>query len=154
MIFAFVLITIVSFTSCATLINGRDQKVTIVSEPAGAIALVDGKEVGSTPVVVTLPRKEDHLVTVSKEGYQEEDADVKRKLSGVTLLYLLPGGSLGLLADAASGNGSQYSFPDTLRVSLHPTHSPRGLMSKQLRIMKSVTKKLVQIKTKATLKKA
>ncbi|HVP06380.1 MAG TPA: PEGA domain-containing protein [Candidatus Acidoferrum sp.] len=59
--------------SCATLLKGRTDEITVISEPAGAKVSVNGEEKGTTPVTFTVPSKEDLNVHVVKDGYRAED---------------------------------------------------------------------------------
>ena len=130
----------VVLSGCATAIHGKQQIVQIVSEPSGADVRVDGKTIGQTPVNVTLPRKQDHVVTIEKQGYHGEDAKITRSVSPVVLLYLLPGGAISFSADAL--HGSHFRFPDRVTVNLQPLFSPRAVLANQLNIMKSVARTL------------
>jgi hypothetical protein len=141
MFFVPIALLIMSFSSCATAIHGKDQVVNIVSEPQGAVVLVDGSPVGETPLAVSLPRKHDHQITVSKQGYHEEETKVARKLSPVVLLYLLPGGAISFGADAI--HGAQFSFPDNVKITLEPLFSPKVVLTRQLNVMKSIARKLL-----------
>lgn len=55
---------------CSVLIRGTSQGVPVSSVPAGATVIVDGEEVGTTPVTVALSRSTDHTVVV-KRGTQQ-----------------------------------------------------------------------------------
>ncbi|RZL67101.1 MAG: PEGA domain-containing protein, partial [Rhodococcus sp. (in: high G+C Gram-positive bacteria)] len=54
---------------CATIVKGTNQRIPVASEPASADVLVDGTFAGKTPTAVLLKRKNDHLITVKKDGY-------------------------------------------------------------------------------------
>lgn len=58
------------FTGCASFDRGIPQKVTIDSTPPGAVVLINGEEVGVTPLEVELPRKVNHEVRIEKAGFQ------------------------------------------------------------------------------------
>ncbi|HUA36546.1 MAG TPA: PEGA domain-containing protein [Candidatus Binataceae bacterium] len=59
--------------SCATLLKGHTDEITVISEPAGAKVSVNGDDKGTTPVTFTVPSKEDLNVHVVKDGYRPED---------------------------------------------------------------------------------
>ncbi len=127
------------FTSCATMINGHDQKVTILSDPAGANIAINGVEAGITPATFRIIRAKDHVITISKEGYHEHTAQLTRSISGVAALYLLPGGLISAAIDKADGKGALYCFDDKVDVSLKPLFDPATVMVVHLNILKALT---------------
>lgn len=132
------LIALLSLTSCATIIHGKSQDVTINSEPAGASVLCDGEKVGNTPVVLTLARKQDHSITIVKNGFHQQDVDLKRKLSATTLLYALP---LGLVWFGIDNQyGAQFEFEKELKLRLKPLFHPTEIIRHQMKAMKAITK--------------
>jgi PEGA domain len=60
-------------SSCATLLKGTKEEITVVSDPSGAEVTVNESREGATPVSFTVPSKEDLNITVTKAGYQPED---------------------------------------------------------------------------------
>jgi len=60
-------------SSCATILKGRTEEITVISYPAGAKVLVNGDEKGVTPLEVKVPSKADLNVYVTKEGYRPAD---------------------------------------------------------------------------------
>ena len=60
-------------TSCATLLKGTKDDITVVSDPPGAEVTANESQKGLTPVSFTVPSKEDLNISVSKAGYQPED---------------------------------------------------------------------------------
>jgi len=126
-----------SFTSCATVINGKSQEVVIDSKPQGATVLQDGQEIGTTPCTVEVTRKEDHEFHLVKDGYHQSDVHLERSLSPVSLFYALPGGSIVLGIDAM--NGAQYRFEKQYSVSLDRLFHPKRTMERQILLMRAVT---------------
>lgn len=127
-------------TSCATIINGPDQKVSIYSDPAGADIEINGVEAGKTPATFRIKRAKDHVITLSKEGYHNNTTALTRSLSGVSVLYLLPGGLLSMAVDSAEG--SAFCFPDEVSVELKELFDPATVMTAHLDLLKSVTSNL------------
>ena len=60
-------------TSCATLLKGTKDEITVVSDPPGAEVTANQSQEGATPVTFIVPSKEDLNISVTKAGYQEED---------------------------------------------------------------------------------
>ena len=135
-----VLFIFLFISSCATIIHGKDQKVTVQTEPIGAQVYVNGKEAGETPVVLTLPRKQDHVLNVALNGYHLETAQLKRSLAGTAVFYLLPGGLLSLMID--SSNGSHYKLPESVHLALKPLFDPKTVIASQLNSFKAMNRKL------------
>ena len=77
LIFVTSLLSMGMLSGCATIVKGTTQKVAISSDPEGADVTVDDKLYGQTPVDVSMKRKRDHLVTVSKEGYKPDPSNVE-----------------------------------------------------------------------------
>jgi hypothetical protein len=103
----FVLISFVLFgavvAGCASIMNGTRESVGISSSPSGAKVIIDNKEMGSTPVVADLKRKDHHFIKVEMEGYKPFEMAVTRKVSGWVWGNILFGGVIGLVVDAISG---------------------------------------------------
>ncbi len=108
-----------AMSGCSTIINGTTQDVSVSSDPPGARVTADGNSVGVTPVVLDLKRKDNHIITVSMEGFHTEQIAVTKVLSGAVAGNILAGGLIGWGVDAASG--AQYKLkPDTIAVQLRP----------------------------------
>lgn len=106
-------------SGCSTIINGTTQDVSVSSDPPGARVTADGNAVGVTPVLLELKRKDNHIITVSMDGFHTEQIAVTKVLSGAVAGNILAGGLIGWGVDAASG--AQYKLkPDTIAVQLRP----------------------------------
>ncbi len=134
------LILVCCASSCATIVHGKSQQVAVVTEPPGATVIVDGSEVGATPLTLTLERKNDHTVYLSKNGYQATLATLERSVSGLAAFYLLPGGLLSLGIDSA--HGSLYNLPPKVDVTLEPIFTPRALLAFHVNQLKALNQKL------------
>jgi hypothetical protein len=139
--------------SCATMIHGKDQTIAITSQPPGAIVYYEGETLGTTPLEVSLPRKIDHDITVVKQGFHQEDVEIKRKLSATTLLYALPLGIVWFGIDNI--NGAQFEFEEELKVQLKPLFQNKEVISRQMKTMRSMThsfleRTIVPIESKST----
>src|SRR5437867_2337475 len=122
------------------MIHGKDQKVTVKTDPTGAQVYVNGQEAGETPIVLTLPRKQDHVLNISLDGYHAETAELKRSLAGTAIFYLLPGGLLSLGIDAV--NGAQYKLPESVNLALKPLFDPDTVIATHLTSFKAMNTKL------------
>ena len=124
------------FSSCATIINGPDQKVTIVSDPSGADIEINGVEAGKTPATFRILRAKDHEITLSKEGYHVHTVKLERELSPIVALYILPGGLASAAIDTAQG--TIYCFPDDVNVEMLPLFDPAFVVVSHINLLKSI----------------
>lgn len=104
-------------SGCATIVNGRTQKVTVQTEPTGATASVAGVGSFTTPAVISLDRDADHVITFTKAGFPERSVTLKRRLSGWAFGNIIFGGIIGIVIDAATGDW-WYFDPETFIVNL------------------------------------
>lgn len=98
-----VLIVAVLLNSCATIINGTSQQVNITSTPIEAKVIIDGEELGKTPFIADLKRKDNHIVKIELDGYKTEVITLNGKTSGWFFGNCLFGGVIGMAVDAITG---------------------------------------------------
>lgn len=101
-------------TSCATLIHGGMQTVSINTDPPGARVTVDGQNVVA-PAEVKLGRDRDHQVVASMAGYDDATATINSHFSWITVVDMVL--ILPWFVDLISG-GSGYLDPDTVNLQL------------------------------------
>lgn len=124
------IVVLTTFSGCATIIHGNDQKIHVTSNPLGAEVLYHGAVRGITPTDVTIQRRPlKNVLTLRKEGYQHAELVVKNSVSLWALLgNIVFGGVPGWVIDAATGSfGATYE--DSFTVDLHeiastPEESP------------------------------
>jgi len=104
---------------CATIIHGTTQKIHVSSEPSGADVQEDSIKLGQTPVSVTLKRKSDHVLIISKKGYQTEQRVIMHVIHGAVAGNIIVGGLIGWGVDAVSG-GQYRLVPEMVHVVLKP----------------------------------
>jgi hypothetical protein len=98
------LISCVLLTSCATILEGSRQEVSIHSNPAGANIFINGENKGATPRTILMKRKiSARTVVLSIDGYENYEVNTKRKLNGYFFGNILLGGVIGMAIDAATG---------------------------------------------------
>ena len=101
-----------------TIVHGTKQEVSITSEPIDAM-VSDGTTTIKTPGKLTLARDKDHILTITKPGYETESVRIVHVISGAVAGNLLAGGFIGWGVDAISG--AQWRLePEALSVSLRP----------------------------------
>ena len=109
---------------CATIMQGSKQSIPVSGSPAGATVILNGQIMGSTPLILKVARKEDHTLTIEKEGYEPTEIELKRRFSVLFIGNILIGGLVGMGVDAATG--AMYDItPDTIQVNLRQIeHKP------------------------------
>lgn len=104
-------------TGCATILHGSKQQIGISSTPTGASISVNGQNMGITPMVVKLLRKDTQAIKVEMEGYNPYEIVLTRKVDGWIAGNIIFGGLIGLIVDAADGAMYKLS-PEQVRAEL------------------------------------
>lgn len=91
-----------ALAGCATVINDQKEKITVRSEPAGAVVSVEcGTSPvygGVTPAVILVERSADPCVfTIAKEGFEAQRVELQRQFSRATKGNKVPGVVAGSL---------------------------------------------------------
>ena len=136
---ALMMVTVLA-SGCATIMNGRHQRVTVVSEPPGAEVVLDDEAAGVTPVTVDVSRFNPGTLQISKQGFVCEYRKIERMLSrwilGSVALVVLPAtaqgdstdpviGVLGSLASTVGIDvltGGAFKLENVIRIELEPVH--------------------------------
>lgn len=106
-------------SGCATIVKGTTQNVPVASDPDKADVIADGQQMGQTPIDLKLQRKRDHLITISKTGFQSKSIAVTKSVGGAVWGNIIAGGLIGWGVDATSG--AQYNLsPESISVKLEP----------------------------------
>lgn len=93
-------------SGCATIVHlGGSEEINVSSEPDGAKVVIDGTELGVTPLATKVERKKDHALVLTKEGFQETQTKVESHLSWWVAGNALVGGLVGILVDVLTGGG-------------------------------------------------
>ncbi|QJB56976.1 PEGA domain-containing protein [Pseudodesulfovibrio sp. zrk46] len=74
--------TLSAITICILLLTGcgvPKQKIPVSTNPLGATVYADGTKVCTTPCAVSLDKQSDHLLTIVKDGYKQEDLEITRQ---------------------------------------------------------------------------
>ena len=96
--------------SCASVMTGKMQTVTFISEPQGSKVVVDGENIGITPVTKEIPRKSS-IITYSLDGHKDYTLKIKKSSNSWTWgnFAFLPlagvGPLVGVLIDQSNGSG-------------------------------------------------
>ncbi len=110
------LLSVYFLISCATIVKGTKQLVTINCNVEQAKILLDGVEIGYTPFTGEI-KKGKKIITVQKEGYKTYQVAMSTTLEGMFWGNIITGGTLGSLTDFATGAAYAYS-PSSFQVEL------------------------------------
>lgn len=99
----FVVLVVLSATSCATFIHGTKQRVNVSSVPDKATVTINGLKRGSTPLLINLQRNDFHTINIDLAGYEPYEIKLEQKFSGWVFGNILIGGLIGLVIDSVSG---------------------------------------------------
>jgi len=109
--------TSILLTGCATVMHGTQQDVGFGSVPTSAKITVDNQRSATTPTVMKLSRKDNHVVRIELDGYLPYEATLTRGVSGWVWGNLVIGGLVGLAVDAISG-GLYKLTPEQMTATL------------------------------------
>ncbi len=122
---------LLSLTACNTVTRGTEEPVTITSTPASARIWTSlGHECPKSPCVVTVNRRTEFTAHAQARGYRPGSVHVKTALTdkaapGVIGNAVLPGGSVGLVIDAANGSMLDHT-PNPAHIDLAPMSRSRA----------------------------
>ena len=114
---------LLTLSGCATITRGTKDTLVVESDPAGANVSLSNGLTGKTPTSFKLPRKENLVVTISKEGYETLTVNVNSQVSGAggagMAGNVLFGGLIGAAVDGGSGAMKDLK-PNPVKVKLEP----------------------------------
>jgi hypothetical protein len=108
-------------SGCATITRGTSNHVQIISDPAGADVRTSTNQSCRTPCTLTVSRKDEFFVTVTKDGYREESVQVKTQVAGAGAAGMagnvIFGGVIGIGTDVVTGAAYEH-VPNPVNVAL------------------------------------
>ncbi len=94
------------FTSCATIIDGTSETISVDSNVKGAKVYIDNSYVGDTPYVGTISKaKESKTIKVSKTGYEDSITILNPTYNNVALLS-----GVGFLSTTDYETGAMWKY--------------------------------------------
>ncbi|MBZ6076195.1 translation initiation factor 2 [Microvirga puerhi] len=117
--------SVLSLAACNTVTRGTNEIVTITTSPASARIWTSlGHECPRSPCAVKVDRKVEFTAYAQARGYRQGSVLVKAVLTeqaapGVLGNAILPGGSVGLVLDAADGAMLDHR-PNPAQIDLVP----------------------------------
>ena len=106
------------FASCASIITGSTDRVTINSSPQGASFTTNSGDSGFTPSKIVVADDLDLEVHYSLPGYQDADVTANSRMSAWIFGNILIGGLIGLAIDLITGNYKTHA--GEVSVTLRP----------------------------------
>jgi hypothetical protein len=89
-------------TSCATVLTGTKNTIKVNTDPEGASVYFNDQKMGTTPLKVKFPRKNNITVKLTKEGYKDKIFLIKQNFNVLSVFsYLLL--YFPILVDYATG---------------------------------------------------
>ena len=110
-------VLVLAVAGCSTIINGKNQIVSINSNVRDANITVNGLALGKTPFTGEMIRGDKTIVTVSKEGYISKTVTLNTEFEPIFWGNIIVGGFFGSTTDAVTGSMYKYS-PNTLQIDL------------------------------------
>ncbi|MCC7297616.1 MAG: hypothetical protein IT244_04730 [Bacteroidia bacterium] len=113
--YALVITAIVGyFSACATVINGTQQRIYLVSDKPGAVVKVNGETVDSTPCVIHVQRTKQNPpdIEISKDSFFTQSIVLQRKMNELSFLNFI--NIFGWGIDIGTGSIWRYNQPDTM----------------------------------------
>ena len=111
---SFIVIAGLSVSSCASILSGTDQNITVTSNPADVdCSVIRNDQViarVTTPETVNIKKTKHDLQIVCKgEGFHESTVFVKSAIQDSTWGNIILGGGVGWAVDSARGADNKYA---------------------------------------------
>lgn len=108
-------------TSCASIVNGQNQPVSVSTTPKNATCALENNKgkwyINNTPGSVTVNRSyHDLQVTCEKKGYKKAEKKVASATKAMAFGNVVFGGVIGAGVDMA--DGAAYDYPTEIQVPL------------------------------------
>ena len=107
----------VLYPGCATMIDGVTQTVRVKSKPAGAVVLLNGKRIGTTPVTAVVSRWGFARVRIEMPGFEPYEVKLEKTFNLNASGNLYFGGGF-IVIDALTGAIFEHDVPVAERARL------------------------------------
>ena len=91
------------FAGCATLFKGTTQDVHFNSNPQKARVIVNGVDMGETPLAVKLESRKTYTIEFRAEGFKSKTYTISNHVGAGWILLDVLAGLVGVIVDAATG---------------------------------------------------
>lgn len=110
-------ISLLTLTACSSIIEGRSQEITIITNPSGASCSLmrNNIPIGTvypTPGSIYIEKTKHHIMVVcEKDGYEPSQYLNRSGAASATFGNIILGGGIGWAIDSASGADNKYDSP-------------------------------------------
>lgn len=108
---ALILLTPLLLQSCATVLQGSRQRVTITAEPEYAQIYVDEKFIWNGRVSTKLKRSKSHSIMIKHEGYETRHIQLTPQIQPGWIITDIIFGFFPMLVDALTGAYNKLDNP-------------------------------------------
>lgn len=98
-----ILIASMYVASCATLFKGTSQEVHFNSNPQKARVIVNGVDMGETPIALKLETKKSYAIKFTADGYKPKTHRISNHVGAGWIILDVFAGLFGVIIDAATG---------------------------------------------------
>jgi hypothetical protein len=102
-ILSVLLISSILFIGCATIFKGSTEGINFTSQPQDADVIVNGVDLGKTPIEINLKTNKIYTIEFKKEGFGTKTVVLNNSVSGGYVVLDILGGLLPVVIDAATG---------------------------------------------------
>jgi hypothetical protein len=95
--------TIPLFSGCATLLAPKTHPLSLASEPQGAQVIVNGVDMGMTPLKLELKADQNFTIEFRKEGYETQTHIVNSQVGAGWVILDVLFGLVPVIVDASTG---------------------------------------------------
>jgi hypothetical protein len=119
---------LMGLTACSSIVEGTDQSITVITNPAGASCNLERQGtsiavVNPTPGTVNVDKSKHSIaVLCSKPDHETSAGTLASSFEGMTFGNILIGGIVGLAIDASSGAINKY--PESITITVPPVSFP------------------------------
>jgi hypothetical protein len=119
-----VLVLLLAFSGCATIMAGGPDRIPVSTNPPGATVFVDNIPVGQTPVMITLDRQHSSgVIRIELPGFAPVSIVRSTSINGWFWANLCIGGLIGIVIDLVTGDVK--AFDDApIAIGLTPAYGP------------------------------
>ena len=100
--------SILASTACAAIFSSGPDPVEFGSDPEGAEVIVNGQQMGITPVTLRLHPDKDHTVIFRRAGYEDAIVSLTTHVQGGWVVLDILAGIIGVAIDAGTGEWKAF----------------------------------------------
>lgn len=106
----FICLSHLTLNGCATIFSGSSSEIALESEPTKAKVLLNGSNMGKTPLKLKLKKGKEYIIEFVKEGYENKSLNMSYSLGAGWLILDILSGLIGIIVDAATGNWNGFDY--------------------------------------------